>query len=128
MIFVNKGDAPLTDAQLNKRTQKYIDLEFPEWKRERSIRNGDNEFNTYMAQVQADTDVNRANNTFNSQLAAYKQAVARLAQYVVADGQAEVTKEVVVGQEQVGTETTTGTKYLGYHEDGNAIPEEVTSE
>lgn len=36
---------------------------------------------------------------FNQQLADYRVAVARLAQYVVADGRAEVTQEVVIGQE-----------------------------
>ena len=36
---------------------------------------------------------------FNQQLAAYRVAVARLAQYVVADGRAEETETVVVGQE-----------------------------
>ena len=36
---------------------------------------------------------------FNQQLADYRVAVARLAQYVVADGRAEVTEDVVVGQE-----------------------------
>ena len=36
---------------------------------------------------------------FNQQLAAYRVATARLAQYIVADGRAEVTQEVVIGQE-----------------------------
>ena len=36
---------------------------------------------------------------FNQQLADYRVAVDRLAQYVVADGRAEVTQEVVIGQE-----------------------------
>ena len=36
---------------------------------------------------------------FNQQLADYRVAVARLAQYIVADGRAEVTEDVVVGQE-----------------------------
>ena len=36
---------------------------------------------------------------FNQQLASYRVATARLAQYVVADGRAEVTQEVVIGQE-----------------------------
>lgn len=36
---------------------------------------------------------------FNQQLADYRVAVARLAQYVVADGRAEETETVVVGQE-----------------------------
>jgi hypothetical protein len=99
MIFINQGNAPMTEAQLNKRTQKYIDRDFPEWKRERSIRNDDGEFNTYMTQVSSDTDTNRANNTFNQQLADYTKAVARLAQYQVALGRPELTAEVVVDQQ-----------------------------
>jgi hypothetical protein len=99
MIFINQGNAPMTEAQLNKRTQKYIDRDFPEWKRERSIRNDDGEFNTYMTQVSLDTDTNRANNTFNQQLADYTKAVARLAQYQVALGRPELTAEVVVDQQ-----------------------------
>ena len=47
------------------------------------------------AELQAAADEKQ----FNQQLAAYRVAVARLEQYVVADGRAEVTEEVVIGQE-----------------------------
>jgi len=105
MIFINKGDAPMTDAQLNKRTQKYINRDWPEWKRERSIRIGDGEFNAYMETVAADTDTNRDNNTFNAQLVAYRTASNRLAQYQVALGREEV-KEMQPTGEQVFNEET----------------------
>jgi len=105
MIFINKGDAPMTDAQLNKRTQQYINRDWPEWKRERSIRIGDGEFNAYMETVASDTDTNRANNTFNAQLAAYKQAVTRLSQYVVADGRPELTEMQPTGEVVFNEET-----------------------
>jgi hypothetical protein len=36
---------------------------------------------------------------FNQQLSAYRTAIARLDQYIVADGRPEVTQEVVIGQE-----------------------------
>ena len=36
---------------------------------------------------------------FNQQLSAYRTAIARLSQYIVADGRAEVTEEVVIGQQ-----------------------------
>lgn len=131
MIFIEKGAAPVTAEQLNKRTQAYIDRDWPEWKRERSIRNNDGEFNTYMAQVALDTDTNRANNLFNSQLSAYKQAVARLEQYVLADGREEVkewqvsdvkTDYVMYEGEAVAvdfysTATGTGTTLTGYDEE-----------
>lgn len=47
------------------------------------------------AELQAAADEKQ----FNQQLAAYRVATARLAQYIVADGRAEVTQEVVIGQE-----------------------------
>jgi len=109
-VFVTKGDEVLTDAQLSKRTQKYIDIDWPEWKRERSIRNDDGLFNTYMTTVSADTDTNRANNTFNQQLADYRVATARLSQYRLADGRSEVTEQVGTGE---------------FDDDGNEITETV---
>lgn len=105
MIFINKGDAPMTDAQLSKRTQAYINRDWPEWKRERSIRSNDGEFNAYMVQVETDTDTNRANNTFNAQLVAYRKASDRLSRYVVAEGREEV-KEMQPTGEQVWNEST----------------------
>ena len=109
-VFIAKGDEVLTDAQLSKRTQKYIDIDWPEWKRERSVRLNDGLFNSYMTTVSADTDTNRANNTFNQQLADYRAATDRLAQYRLADGRAEVTEEVGTGE---------------FDDDGNEIMETV---
>ena len=105
-VFVIQGGAPLTDAQLGDRTQAYINRDWPAWERERSIRNGDDEFNTYMLGVSADTDTNRANNLFNHHLVDYRQASQRLAQYRLADGKPEET-----------VETPTGT----FDEEGNEI-------
>ena len=99
MIFVTQGDKPITDSQLQKRTQAYIERDWPQWKRERAMRTDATDLNAYMDQVASDTDTNRANNTFNQQLSAYRVAVARLAQYIVADGRAEETAEVVVGEQ-----------------------------
>ena len=105
MIFVNKGDKPITDAQLQRRTQLLINRDYPEWKRERAMRIDPTELNAYMDQVSADTDVNRANNLFNQQLADYRVAVARLEQYVVAEGREEVREMQPTG-EQVFNEDT----------------------
>lgn len=105
MIFVNKGDTPVLESQIHKKTQRIINCDWPEWKRERSIRLNDDEFNAYMNDIESDTDTNRQNNIFNQQLLAYTQAVARLAQYVVAEGRDEVREMQPTG-EQVYNEDT----------------------
>lgn len=105
MIFINKGDATLTEAQLNKRTQAYIDRDWPEWKRERSIRVGDGLFDAYMRMVAIDTDENRANNLFNWELAQYRIATSRLSRYQLSVGRAEVIESIPTG-EQVADDAT----------------------
>jgi 6-pyruvoyl-tetrahydropterin synthase len=50
-------------------------------------------------------DINIANNLFNTQLAAYREAVARLDRYVLADGRQEV-KEMQPTGEQIFNEDT----------------------
>jgi hypothetical protein len=97
-IFVTKGDAPLTEAQLEKRSQRFIAKDWPPQARERSIRKADGAFDAFMAAFSADHDVNVANNTFNAQLAAYRAATLRLAQYRLADGKPEQTFEEPSGQ------------------------------
>lgn len=105
-IFVNKGDAPLTPAQLEKRSQKHIKRSWPDQAREKSIRLGDGAFDAFMAIYSANHDINIANNTFNWQLAEYRKATARLAKYRLADGKLEETIETPTGQ---------------YDEEGNEI-------
>lgn len=105
MIFISKGDTPLTAHQLHKKTQRIINRDWPEWKRERSIRLNDGEFDTYMIQVQADTDINRETNTFNEQLVAYRAATARLNQYQIALGREEVREIQPTGQQVFNEET-----------------------
>ena len=105
MIFVTQGDKPITDSQLQKRTQAYIERDWPQWKRERAMRTDATDLNTYMDQVAIDTDTNRANNTFNWQLAEYRKATARLAQYIVADGRAEVREMQPTGEQVFNEET-----------------------
>lgn len=97
-IFVNKGDAPLTPAQLEKRSQKHIKRSWPDQAREKSIRLGDGAFDAFMATYSANHDINIANNTFNWQLAEYRKATARLAKYRLADGKPEETIETPTGQ------------------------------
>ena len=97
-IFVNKGDLPLTPAQLEKRSQKHIKRSWPDQAREKSIRLGDGAFDAFMATYSANHDINIANNTFNWQLAEYRKATTRLAKYRLADGKPEETIETPTGQ------------------------------
>ena len=105
-IFVNKGDAPLAPVQLEKRAQTYIRRSWPEQAREKSIRTADGAFDAFMADFSANHDVNKANNVFNWQLAEYRKAKARLAQYRLADGRPQQTFEEPSGE---------------YDEEGNEI-------
>ena len=108
--FVAKGDAPLTDAQLEKRAQRYISRDWPAQAREKSIRTADGLFDAFMDTFSADHDVNVANNTFNGQLADYLKATARLAQYRLADGRPEVYEDQPTGE---------------YDDEGNEVMESV---
>ena len=105
MIFVNKGDAPLTANQLEKRAQKYISRSWPTQAREESIRKGDGLFDAWMTEFSANHAVNKANNTFNAQLVAYRKASQRLSRYVVADGREEVTEMQPTGEQVFNEET-----------------------
>ena len=105
MIFVNKGDKPLTAKQLEKRAQKYITRAFPLQRREESIRKDDGAFSGFMMAFSADHAVNVKNNTFNHQLVAYKSAVARLEKHVLLDGQAEVREMQLTGNQTLNEET-----------------------
>ena len=96
--FVAKGDMPLTPVQLEKRAQKYIKRSWPDQAREKSIRLADGAFDAFMATFSANHDVNVANNTFNWQLAEYRKATARLAQYRLADGRPEVYEDQPTGE------------------------------
>jgi hypothetical protein len=105
MIFVNKGDKPLSATQLEKRAQKYITRAFPPQAREESIRKGDDLFSNFMVEFSQDHAVNVENNTFNCQLVAYKNAVARLEKPILLDSQEEFV-EVTVYSEDPDAEPT----------------------
>ena len=104
--FVNKGDLPLTPAQLEKRAQKWISRSWPAQDREKSIRLSDGAFDAFMVTFSSNHATNVANNTFNWQLQDYRKAVTRLAQYRLADGRPEQTFEEPSGE---------------YDEEGNEI-------
>ena len=96
--FVAKGDMPLTPVQLEKRAQTYIRRSWPDQAREKSIRTADGAFDAFMTDFSANHDVNKANNVFNWQLAEYRKAKARLAQYRLADGRPQQTFEEPSGE------------------------------
>ena len=104
-VFVNKGDAPLTDAQLEKRSQRYIARDWSPQAREKSIRLGDGLFDAFMTTHSANHDINITNNIFNTQLANYRTAVARLDKYVLADGREEVKEMQPTGEKVFNEET-----------------------
>ena len=105
MIFVNKGDAPLTPAQLEKRSQRWINRSWTPQAREESIRKGDGAFDAFMTTHSTDHATNKANNEFNQQLADYRKATARLAQHILADGRAEVREMQPTGEQVFNEES-----------------------
>lgn len=137
-IFVNKGDAPLTPVQLEKRAQTYIRRSWPSQAREKSIRTADGAFDAFMAAFSVNHDENIANNTFNWQLAEYRKATARLEKYRLADGKPEETIETPTGTfDEEGNEIMDVTvvpaieplpatvEQTTYDEEGNATVETV---
>ena len=105
MIFVNKGDKPLSDAQLEAKAQRAIASSFSSQAREESIRKDDGVFSGFMTDFSADHAVNVESNTFNHQLVAYKNAVARLEKHVLLDGQAEVREMQPTGEQVFNEES-----------------------
>jgi hypothetical protein len=128
-VFINKGDTPLSVRQAVNRGIRVLNRDLTA----AGARAGDTDIFTsvphadlpqrlldvlavlpgspatyadYAAAWEADNAVNAANNLFNHQLAAYRRATSRLAQYRLADGRPEET-----------IETPTGT----FDEEGNEI-------
>ena len=139
-IFVTKGDMPLTSVQLENRAQTYIKRSWPEQAREKSIRKADGEFDAFIVAFSADHAVNVENNTFNWQLANYRKAVLRLAQYRLADGKPEQTfsegsgeydedgNEILHTWISPGVEALPATvEVTTYDDDGNATVETVNN-
>lgn len=118
MIFISKGDEPLTVRQATKRGVSYVAQELAQ----AGARKGDEEllrviphadlpqrlqdivaalghasYGDYAAAWEADNAINGVNNIFNHQLAGYRKALARLARYRLADGRPEVTEEIATG-------------------------------
>lgn len=96
-IFVTKGDAPLTPAQLQRREDKVLARDWPMRRRLRLMRRGDGPYGIAMDAVEADEARNKINNTFNRKLRRYRRAVARLARYELSVGRIEVWEDQPTG-------------------------------
>lgn len=96
-VFIQKGDAAMTERQAINRGLRYYNAQLPSYKREGGMLAQDPAYLAWSAQWQADNVENTANNHFNIQLADYRQAVARLARYELSVGRLEVTGEVDMG-------------------------------
>ena len=121
MIFIHRGDAPLSIRQATQRGTQIVARELSA----AGARAGDetifgatlhenlparliavlaqlpgnpSTYSEYAAQWEIENQANSANNLFNHQLAAYKKASARLSAHRLADGQAEVVEQQETGQ------------------------------
>jgi hypothetical protein len=98
VVFIAKGDSPMSEADLSAGTQRKIELDWPMWKRERAMRTDPAALNAYMDTVATDTDANRANNLFNQQLADFRAATIRLAKVQLSVGRAAYSEQIDTGQ------------------------------
>lgn len=120
-VFIQRGDAPLSLRQASKWGMAYVAAELSR----AGARKGDEEllrviphenlparlldvvqslghvsYEAFALGWETDNLINGANNLFNHQLAAYREAQARLARYRLADGRPEVTDEQQAIDEQ----------------------------
>ena len=105
-VFVKKGDAPMCYRQAVKRGLRHFEAEKAYWEREAGLLMGSQDYIEWANQWMKDNQENAASNAFNVHLWRYRAAVARLAQYRLADGLPEETIETPTGQ---------------YDEEGNEI-------
>lgn len=120
-VFIQKGDAPLSVRQATKRGMAHVAAELAQ----AGARTGDEEllrviphadltprlaavvqalghvsYQAFALGWETDNLMNGANNLFNHQLAAYREAQTRPARYRLADGRPEVTNEQQAFNEQ----------------------------
>ena len=109
-VFIQKGDAPMFYRQAVKRGLRYFEAEKAYWEREAGLLMGSQAYIEWANQWMKDNQENAANNAFNVHLWEYRAAVARLAQYRLADGRPEVYEDQPTG---------------AFDDAGNAIMESV---
>jgi hypothetical protein len=105
-LGLHKGAMPLTGGQFRKRVEAYLRREWHPLRREQDAAG----YATWVESMMPTVTQAEGYFVFNHQLAAYRKATARLAQYRVADGRPELTEEQPTGQ---------------YDEEGNEITETV---
>ncbi len=98
VVFIKKGDAPLSIRQAEKRGMAYVNQAYKPYEREALSAVGNADFKAWVEQFEADNVINAANNLFNHQIAGYRKSVARLDQYLVADGRLEEVAEQPTGE------------------------------
>lgn len=97
-VFMQKGDAPLTKAQAIKRGQALLTLDRMPYEREAFAVDDPAAHRTWGRAWNADNVINEANNIFNWSLFYYREAVARLAKYRLADGLPEIIESLPTGE------------------------------
>lgn len=112
MIFINKGDKPLTAIQATNRGISLFEAQKPQYVREAGLLQGSQEYLAWANQWLSDNEVNALNNVFNQQLYAFRLAVLRGLQYRLAVGRPEVTEQFATG---------------AYDQNGDAITETVVT-
>jgi len=108
-VFIQKGDAPLSKRQAEKRGRRLFDAQMQQWQREAGLLMGSQDYLEWANGWLNDNVVNAENNLFNHQLAAYRKATTRLAQYRVADGRPELTEQQPTGEYDENGEPITET-------------------
>ena len=99
---IAKGDEPLTTAQFLRRMTRAKDALIPPVKQTEILATDPELAGQIGAAMDAVQQEAEANNLFNHQLVAYRDAVTRLARYRLAEGQAEVTEDVETGVDENG--------------------------
>lgn len=105
-LGLHKGAMPLTGGQFRKRVEAYLRREWHPLRREQDAAG----YATWVESMMPTVTQSEGYFVFNHQLADYRKATARLAQYRVADGRPELTEEQPTGQ---------------YDEQANAVMETV---
>lgn len=89
-----KGQPPMTGGQFRKRVEAFQRKEWHPLMREKDP----DGYGAWLLSMQPTVAEAESNFVFNWQLQAYRQAVARIARYRLADGQAEVTEQQETGE------------------------------
>lgn len=89
-----KGQPPMTGGQFRKRVESYMRKEWHPLTREQDPEG----YGAWLLSMQPTVVEAEANFAFNWQLHAYRQALARLARYRLADGQAAVIEQHETGE------------------------------